>query len=152
MTIDHINIVVTDLEKMLTFYRDVLSLTVTKSATIEGDWIGATVGLTNVNADVVYLDFETGPRLELIRYNRPSTPRPPQIDQPNAPGLRHFALRIENIDALVERLSKANVKFFSKVQTVPDTQVTYANNIQKRLIYFQDPEGNLLEFCEYKPR
>ena len=150
MTIDHVNIVVTDLDRMLAFYRDMLGLAVTKRATIEGAWIGATVGLSDVNADVVYLDFESGPRLELIRYNRPAMNRPVGVDQPNAPGLRHFALRVDDIDVLVARLQKAGVKFFSDVQRVPDSQVTYAGGIRKRLIYFQDPEGNLLEFCEYK--
>ena len=30
------------------------------------------------------------------------------------------------------------------------TQVTYAGGVRKRLVYFHDPEGNLLELCEYK--
>jgi catechol 2,3-dioxygenase-like lactoylglutathione lyase family enzyme len=33
---------------------------------------------------------------------------------------------------------------------VPSSQVTYANNVRKRLVYFRDPEGNLLELCEYR--
>ena len=32
----------------------------------------------------------------------------------------------------------------------PDTQVTYAGGIRKRLVYFHDPEENLLELCEYR--
>jgi len=27
---------------------------------------------------------------------------------------------------------------------------TYAGGVRKRLIYFADPEGNLLELCEYR--
>jgi len=42
------------------------------------------------------------------------------------------------------------VKFFSAVQSVPDSQVTYAGGMRKRLVYFRDPEGNVLEFCEYR--
>jgi catechol 2,3-dioxygenase-like lactoylglutathione lyase family enzyme len=150
MILDHVNIVVTDLERMVTFYRDVLGLRETKRVTITGDWVAATVGLPEVHADVVYLDFETGPRIELIRYNRPATERPEGVDRPNAPGLRHMAFKVDDIDALVAKLSAARVRFFSGVQRVPDTQVTYAGGIRKRLIYFQDPEGNLLELCEYK--
>lgn len=150
MIIDHVNIVVTDLDRMLAFYRDVLGLAETKRATIEGEWIGATVGLTGVNADVVYLDFPAGPRLELIRYNRPAIDRPANVHRPNAPGLRHLAFRIDDIDSTVAKLRVAGVKFFSDVQAVPDSQVTYAGGIRKRLIYFPDPEGNLLELCEYK--
>jgi catechol 2,3-dioxygenase-like lactoylglutathione lyase family enzyme len=152
LQIDHVNIVVEDLERMVAFYRDALGLKETKRVTITGGWVAATVGLSDVHADVVYLDFASGPRIELIRYNRPTAPRPNGIDRPNAPGLRHIAFRIDDIDATIARLRKAGVKFFSEVQQVPDTQVTYAGGIRKRLIYFADPEGNLLEFCEYKSR
>jgi catechol 2,3-dioxygenase-like lactoylglutathione lyase family enzyme len=152
MQIDHVNLVVQDLERMVAFYRDALGLKETKRVTITGGWVAATVGLPEVHADVVYLDLAAGPRIELIRYNRPAAERPAGVERPNAPGLRHIAFRIDDIDAIVARLRSAGVKFFSDVQQVPDTQVTYAGGIRKRLIYFADPEGNLLEFCEYKPR
>src|SRR5688500_15537199 len=152
MQIDHVNLVVEDLERMTAFYRDVLGLTVTKRVTISGEWIGRTVGLGDVQADVVYLAFPTGPRIELIRYNRPTLHRPPGVDLPNAPGIRHLAFKVDDIDAAAGRLHLAGVKRFSDVQTVPDSQVTYAGGVRKRLVYFQDPEGNLLELCEYKPR
>jgi catechol 2,3-dioxygenase-like lactoylglutathione lyase family enzyme len=150
MIIDHVNIVVGDLEAMVRFYRDVLGLKETKRVTIEGEWVAATVGLPEVHADVVYLEFTSGPRIELIRYNRPPMDRPGNIDRPNAPGLRHLAFRVDDIDAMVSRLKAADVNFFSDVQRVPETQVTYAGGVRKRLVYFQDPEGNLLELCEYK--
>jgi len=150
MQIDHINLVVEDLDRMIAFYQDALGLKVTKRATITGDWIGATVGLKDPHADVVYLDLDAGPRIELIRYNHPKLDRPPNVDKPNAPGLRHFAFRVDDIDALVVRLKQVGVRFFADVQKVPDSQVTYAGGIRKRLVYFQDPEGNLLEFCEYR--
>jgi catechol 2,3-dioxygenase-like lactoylglutathione lyase family enzyme len=152
MQIDHVNLVVQDLEGMTAFYRDALGLTVTKRVTITGAWIGATVGLTDPHADVVYLDLDSGPRIELIRYNRPTIDRPANVDQPNAPGLRHLAFKVDDIDAAVVRLRGAGVAFFSDVQQVPDTQVSYAGGVRKRLIYFKDPEGNLLELCEYKAR
>jgi catechol 2,3-dioxygenase-like lactoylglutathione lyase family enzyme len=150
MTIDHVNLVVEDLEGMTAFYRDVLGLSVTKRVTISGEWVSATVGLGDVHADVVYLDFPAGPRIELIRYNRPALDRPKGVDRPNAPGIRHLAFKVDDIDVAAERLRRAGVKLFSGVQRVPDTQVTYAGGIRKRLVYFQDPEGNLLELCEYK--
>jgi catechol 2,3-dioxygenase-like lactoylglutathione lyase family enzyme len=150
MQIDHVNLVVEDLEKMIAFYRDALGLSLTRRVTISGQWIGAVVGLGDVNAEVVYLDFPQGPRIELIRYNAPITGRPAGVDKPNAPGLRHMAFKVDDIDALVARLQQAGVRFFSDVQSVPQSQVTYAGGVRKRLVYFQDPEGNLLELCEYK--
>jgi catechol 2,3-dioxygenase-like lactoylglutathione lyase family enzyme len=149
-SIDHVNLVVTDLDRMIDFYTLILGLKQTKRVTISGDWVATTVGLPAVNADVVYLDLEQGPRLELIRYNLPKIDRPQNIDRPNAPGLRHFAFRVTGIDAIVSRLTASGVKFLSPIQTVPETQVTYPGGVRKRIVYFQDPEGNLLELCEYK--
>ncbi len=149
-SIDHINLVVTDLAKMLAFYRDVLGLNVTKQVTISGDWIGRTVGLQNVQADVVYLDLPAGPRIELLRYLSPDPIRAKDVDRPNTLGLRHLAFKVDDVDATVARFKQAGVQFLSDVQAVPDSQVTYAGGVRKRLVYFRDPEGNILELCEYR--
>ncbi|MCX5660337.1 MAG: VOC family protein [Planctomycetota bacterium] len=151
--IDHVNLVVRDLPAMKAFYRDVLGLRVTKEVRINGPWIEAVVGLPDVDADVVYLEFPSttaGPRIELIAYRSPAAVPMPNPDRPNAMGLRHMAFRVDAIDALVGRLGAAGVRFFGDVQQVPDAQVKYAGGLRKRLVYFRDPEDNLLELCEYR--
>lgn len=148
--IDHVNLVVRDLPAMIDFYRGVLGLAVTKEVTITGAWIDEVVGLSGVLADVVYLDPPQGPRIELIRYRTPAGPCPDGLGQSNTIGLRHFAFRVHDIEQMMDRLKTAGVSVLSGIQTVPDSQVQYAGGIRKRLIYFRDPEGNLLELCEYK--
>ncbi len=147
--IDHINIVVQNLSLQLEFYRDKLGFTVSKEATISGDWIEAIVGLKNVVGDVIYLTLDEGPRLELIYYHSPQGLKLDGLDLANTFGLRHIAFQVEDIDSLVKRLKKQGVDFFSEVQDVPQTQVTYKGGKRKRLVYFKDPEGTLLEFSEY---
>jgi len=149
-SIDHINLVVADLPRMIAFYRDALGFVVTKQVTISGEWIDRVVGLRGAHGDVVYLDLPTGPRVELIRYRSPIATRPDGLQSSNTPGIRHLAFRMEDIDHAVEQLKNAGVELLSDVQTVPDSQVTYAGGVRKRLVYFHDPEGNLLELCEYK--
>jgi len=148
-SIDHINIVVADLEAMLRFYTEVLGLKLTKRVTISGPWIENVVGLKNVSGEVIYLDPPSGPRVELIQY-KPPGPNPSHLSDSNARGIRHLAFRVDNIDDIFARLRSGGVKFLSDVQQVPDSQVTYAGGVRKRLVYFHDPEGNLLELCEYK--
>lgn len=148
--IDHVNIVVRDLQRMVRFYQDALDLVVTKQVTIRGSWIDQTVGLREVEGHVVYLDLPQGPRLELIQYVNPPAADPAGLDIANTPGLRHLAFWTDDIDAAVARLQHHGIAFLSAIQTVPDTQVQYAGGIRKRLVYFRDPEGNLLELCEYK--
>jgi catechol 2,3-dioxygenase-like lactoylglutathione lyase family enzyme len=135
---------------MTAFYRDILGFHVTKQVRISGDWIDETVGLTGVVGDVVYLDLPSGPRIELIDYRQPRVSNPATINEPNLFGLRHIAFRVIEIDGLVDKLNQAGIKFQSDVKSVPDSQVTYSGGTRKRLVYFRDPEDNILEFCEYK--
>ncbi|HEV2293297.1 MAG TPA: VOC family protein [Tepidisphaeraceae bacterium] len=150
-SIDHVNIVVNDLPRMTQFYTRVLGLRETKRVTISGAWIDQTVGLRDVTAECVYLDLGQGPRIELLKYVHPPALRPGELGTSNTPGLRHIAFRVDDIDAAMARLREASVTFFSGIQDVPPSQVTYAGGVRKRLVYFHDPEGNLLELCEYKP-
>lgn len=149
-SIDHVNIVVRDLLRMTAFYRDVLGFRVTKQVSISGDWIDETVGLTGVLGDVVYLDLPSGPRIELIDYREPKGVGGSDDNRPNLVGFRHIAFRVSEIDALADKLARAGVEFQSEVKSVPVSQVTYSGGVRKRLVYFRDPEGNILELCEYK--
>jgi catechol 2,3-dioxygenase-like lactoylglutathione lyase family enzyme len=148
--IDHVNLVVRDLATMASFYCEALGCRVTKEVTISGEWIAAVVGLEDVVADVVYLDFLVGPRIELIHFRTPEGIRPDALSVANTFGIRHVAFRVTDIDAVVDRLLQSGVKLRSKIAAVPQTQVSYAGNASKRLVYFDDPEGNLLELCEYR--
>src|SRR5688572_2583539 len=104
-SIDHVNLVVSDLERMCAFYCDALGFTVSKRVTIEGDWIDRVVGLSGVRAEVVYLELAEGPRLELLKFLSPPVPqRPDGLGESNTPGLRHVAFRVSDIDAMVARL------------------------------------------------
>ncbi len=150
--IDHVCLVVSDLDRMADFYTRMLDMKVTKRVTISGQWIDRTVGLEGVVAEVIYLDLPSGPRVELIRYQKPVAPRPAGLGDSNLPGLRHLAFRVGRIESLVARLKGEGIEFFSDVQRVPVEQVSYGGDVQKRLVYFHDPEGNLLEFCEYTGR
>ena len=64
--VDHINIVVSDLERSVSFYTDVLGFKETKRALLQGDWIEHIVGLKDVQAEVVYIN--SSPRIELLHY------------------------------------------------------------------------------------
>jgi len=149
-SIDHVNIVVGDMERVAGFYESVLGFRRAKHVTISGAWVDATVGLRDARAEVIYLELPSGPRIELARYISPTGRRPIDIDLPHMQGLRHLAFRVTGIEAVAGRLRAAGVKVFSDVQTVPDEQVTYSGGVRKHLLYFQDPEGNLLELCEYR--
>jgi catechol 2,3-dioxygenase-like lactoylglutathione lyase family enzyme len=142
--LDHVNLVVDDIDRMVAFYRDQLGLRITKQATISGAWIAAVTGLAGVVADVVYLSVDRGPGIELIHYRSPAGSPPADRSRPNTPGIRHIAFRVRDIESLAARLQAAGVTMFSGVQRVAAEQVDYGSQ-RKRMFYCLDPEGNLLE-------
>lgn len=146
----HVNLVVDDLEQMVAFYRDRLGLRCTKRATIQGAWIESVTGLPGVVADVAFLEADAGSTgVELIRYRTPNGARPSGVAVPNTLGIRHIAFQIERIDELAAALRASGVTLLGDVQTVPAEQVDYADQT-KRIVYCLDPEGNLLELCEFR--
>jgi catechol 2,3-dioxygenase-like lactoylglutathione lyase family enzyme len=150
LAIDHINIVVSDLERSVKFYTELLGFIESKRAHLEGDWIESIVGLKGVVADVAFIVTPAGePRIELLCYKTPKGERVPVNSLANTPGIRHIAFRVDDIHAAVEKLKSAEVKLLGEPVVVPETVVTHDAG-HKMLCYFHDPDGTLLEITEYK--
>jgi catechol 2,3-dioxygenase-like lactoylglutathione lyase family enzyme len=147
--IDHVNLVVGDMRAMIDFYCGVLGMRLAREVQISGPWIDDVTGLTDVTADVAFLEASSGPSIELLYYHRPEGSRAPGQGVPNTLGLRHIAFRVLDIDRLAAAIRAAGVPLVSEVHRVPTAQVAFAH-AQKRLVYFRDPEGNLLELCAYE--
>ena len=103
---------------------------------------------------MVYLDAtsdaaEAGAGVELFQYRLPEGARPRDLHAPNTKGIRHIAFRMHDLDATAATLRAAGVKLLSDIQDVSAQQVDYAAQ-RKRTVYALDPEGNLLEFCDFQ--
>lgn len=148
--IDHLNIVVADLERSLRFYTELLGFTRTKDAWLEGEWIERIVGLKGVKAQAVFIVPPGGePRIELLQYQAPAGARLPENSRPNTLGLRHFALRVDDIDGVVATLRAAGVDVWGEPTLVPGGVVTFDTG-RKRLVYLSDPDGVIVELAEYR--
>lgn len=145
---DHINIVVRDMDRALEFYVGTLGLRRGFETTLEGPWIAEVTGLPGARARCVFVEPEAGARIELLQYEFPRGEEAASAGPPNAPGLGHVALLVDDLDAAVARLKAAGVSFIS-----PPVEVPFAVGAmgRKRLCYFHDPEGNLLEIASYGP-
>ena len=140
--LDHVNIVVSDLTKAGDFFS-LLGFSVSPRSKLSGSWISDVVGLKNVDAEYVALTHP-GPKvkIELIQYHSPLSQIPSASSQANQIGIRHLAFAVEDIEAVVGTLKTNGIKFFSEIRTYPATK--------KKLIYFQGPDGILLELAEYE--
>lgn len=139
--LDHINIVVSDLDAAAGFFR-LLGFVEEDRAELGGAWISAIVGLPGVRAEYIALRLPgSATRLELIAYRHPPSPASADAARANRIGFRHLALAVDDIDAEVARLKAAGVEFLSAVQTFPASG--------KKLVYFLGPDRILLELAEY---
>ena len=149
--IDHLNVVVADMPRSLRFYCGVLGFTKTKEARLAGEWIERIVGLRGVQAHAVFIELPGGgPRIELLKYDAPAGVAFAENSQANTLGLRHFALRVTDIAAMVIKLRAAGVQVFSEPVRVPGGVVEFDAGASKTLVYFLDPDGVIVELAEYK--
>lgn len=146
LSIDHANLVVRDLAAMTRFYCDLFGFRVVLERTLEGDWIDQVCGLEGAVMDCVILASPgDGARLELLSYRTPSAIELPHHELPQALGLRHLAFRVDDLNTMASRLQEAGVTLVSGPVDVPFD----VGGRRKRLLYFHDPEGVLLELAEY---
>ena len=150
--IDHLNIVVADMERALAFYVGVLGFTKTKEAHLEGAWIERIVGLRGVKAHAVFVVSPGGePRIELLQYHAPAGLAVPENSRANTRGLRHFALRVDDIVAVTATLRAAGVTVWGEPTHVPGGVVKFdEGGGGKTLVYFLDPDGVIVELAEYR--
>ncbi len=152
MRIDHVNIVVTDMERSVRFYSELLRLRRGFETVLQGAWVERVTGLPGARAHCVFMETDDpGVRVELLQYLAPEGGSFEENRLANTGGLRHLAFTLEEaaeLDALAERLRGAGVEVVSEPVTVP---FRVASLGQKRLFYFYDPDGTLLEAAAYSP-
>ncbi len=149
--IDHINLVVADLARSVKFYTEVLGFVKTADVRMQGAWIEEIIGLEGVEGLVAFVELPGGggPRIELLQYVTPAGGVRPENSRANTHGLRHIAFRVDGIAELAARLRAAGVPLFSDPVKVPQGVVKFAAG-DKTLLYFLDPDGVILELCEYR--
>ncbi len=139
--IDHVNIVVNDLDAVREFFL-LFGFEERDSSELKGEWISKIVGLDNVHAKYSMLCLPEGQtNIELIKYFNPQSPPNKHEEKANQYGLRHIAFVVDDIEQQIEKLKGVGINCFNDVQT-------YAKN-GKRLVYFYGPEGIILELAQY---
>ena len=81
----------------------------------------------------------TAPRLELIKFQAPPTQGGNPDGPANAPGIRHVAFVVEDIDAVVAGLRARGSELVGEL-------VRYEDSF--RLCYVRGPEGIIVELAE----
>lgn len=137
--VDHVGIVVQDLEAAKKFFVD-LGFTVTAEMPIQGEWVERIIGLTGVSEDLAMLQAPDGQlNLELVRFHRPTDPEGLRPGAANTLGLRHLAFQVDDIDAFVATLTPKGHELVGEVQTY---------EAMWKLCYIRGPEGIIIELAQ----
>lgn len=146
--IDHINLVVADLERAAHFYETVFGFRRGFSAQLEGAWIETVTGLEGARAECLFLESPNGgTRIELIRYDAPVNEFSPGVSTPNQLGLRHLAFEVADVDATLNQVRELGLRPISEPVEVP---FRVADLGAKRLAYFHDFDGTIVEVAAYQ--
>ena len=134
----HIGIVVSDMEKSLKFYRDMLGLKVKSLVNEEGKFLDNMLSHENVKNKVAKLYAKNGNALvELIDSKSYGNKKDRDFF---TIGASHFAFTVDNLEKTYDYLVKNGVKFTAPPQQTPDgfAKVTFC----------EDPDGTLIELVE----
>jgi catechol 2,3-dioxygenase-like lactoylglutathione lyase family enzyme len=135
----HTGIVVTDLERSLHFYRDLLGLRVVRSMQEAGAYLDNMLGLKDVQVTTVKLAAGSAPTLvELLKFT--SHVEAQSMRTAYTPGPTHIAFTVEDLDLVYANLTRNGVRFNAPPQLSPDG---YA-----KVTFCHDPDGALIELVQ----
>lgn len=138
--IHHVGITVAGLDRSLTFYRDLLGLSVIGSEDDEN--VGAIVGLPGARARIADLDAGGGQVLELIEYHAASEAAPPR--GPDTAGTCHLSLQVNDLGAALSRLAAHGITPAGEPTLLSGSEVWQGCVV----VYLRDPDGMLIELIE----
>ncbi|MCW2235783.1 VOC family protein [Azospirillum canadense] len=138
---DHVNISVRDLDRAIRFYGETFGLTLMLRQTLSGDWFDAIRGTHGAVADcAILVNADHSLRIEMLSFPT-QQPGPGGIDDV---GIGHFAITVDDIDAVRERAIRAGATPVGAVVEVPRSILPKG----KRMCYLRDPDGILLELAQ----
>ena len=145
LRLDHVNVVVLDIQRSLAFYQGCLVMLPIMDRVLEGAWFERLTGMTKARARCVILQSPGGGcRIELLQYLGRDSRSLADNQLPATPGLRHFALRVDAI----EPIAAAVLQRFGMAVEVIEVPADIVRG-GKRMAYLRDPDGAIVELSQY---
>jgi catechol 2,3-dioxygenase-like lactoylglutathione lyase family enzyme len=137
---DHIGIVVNDLDDAIEFFVALGLEPLGDRVLVEGQWVDDVVGLTGARSEIAFVQTPDGQtQLELTQFQSPlyegDDPPPPA----NAPGIRHLTFRVDDIDAVLEAARAHGAELVGELGRYKDIY---------RLCYVRGPAGIIVELAQ----
>jgi catechol 2,3-dioxygenase-like lactoylglutathione lyase family enzyme len=138
---DHTGITVSNLERSLAFWRDVLGFELSHRAHQTGELAAEITGVAGAEILIAVVKAP-GHKIELLEYRAPAERKRADL-RPCDVGSVHIAITVDDLDAVLETIVSSGWKAAGKPQTL-----TMGPNAGKRVIYVRDPDGTTIEFMQ----
>jgi catechol 2,3-dioxygenase-like lactoylglutathione lyase family enzyme len=142
----HAGVTVSDLDRALTFYRDLLGLEVLVIAERTDETIGQIVGYPGARIRLAFLGVPgESARVELLQYLEPTGAA--NDGETFRPASGHVCFRVDDIDAHYQQLVAAGYTPRSPGPVL----ISQGPNAGNRALYVRDPDGNSVELFQLPP-
>jgi catechol 2,3-dioxygenase-like lactoylglutathione lyase family enzyme len=141
--VDHFGVTVSDVERSLVFWRDLLGLEEVGRGVIEWEHLDRLVALPDTKIEWVELTISGGGTVELSQYHRP-VGEPVVPGEENEPGRSHISLLVDDLVSVLAGLRAAGVRARSD-EPVDIPVGAYAGG---KAAYVFDPDGVEIELIE----
>jgi len=138
---DHTGITVSNLERSLAFWRDVLGFELSHRPHQTGELASEITGVAGAEILIAVLKGY-GHKIELLEYLAPADRKRIAL-RPCDVGSVHVAFTVDNLDAILNTIAASGWKAAGKQQTI-----TAGPNTGKRVVYVRDPDGTTIEFMQ----
>jgi len=132
---NHTGITVSDIEKTMGFFRDVLGFETTEIFHHKGEMVENLTGVPDAEVKLGFVDMPNH-RLELLEYITQDERKISDLRNCD-PGAFHLALEVDDIDAAVAAVMPSGFVPYSDPLTVPNGN---------RNVYLRHPDGITIEF------
>jgi glyoxylase I family protein len=140
---DHTGITVSNLERSLEFWQNVLGFEFSHRAHQTGEMAEEITGVKGAALKLAVVKAPGGHKIELLEYLAPAD-RKQHVDlRPCDIGSIHVALTVNDLEAVLNKIAASGWKAAGKPQTLQT-----GPNAGKRVVYVRDPDGTTIEFME----
>lgn len=142
----HVGVTVTDMDRSIAFYRDVLGLEFQGEVVMQGKETDLLFAKKDCKVRVAYLngsDHIMAPPVELIQFvSHHAEEDPSDLCKTS---ISEICFRVSDIDAVYQHLLKNHVQCLSEPQFFDFTASGFGKS---KALYFKDPDGIILELME----
>ena len=143
-SITHIGISVSNLDKSINFYKDILNLSLVSRMTMKGESTDKLFNEKNLVVNLAYLTSKdkNSPSIELLEFNK-------EIERQKSSllstSISEVCFIVEDIDKTYSEMLAKNVRFLSEPQYFDFTEF---GGHKSKAVYFYDLDDNILELMQ----